>query len=227
MSRHLYAAVSLSLLLAASQATAQTPPSQPSSLEDQTFFGYTIDGLTPRKGWKSELPFRLGNGQLWHDEFSIPDDRRPTWVTDRLNVSLYTTADGVVQEARFQLNTFKTFSEQFTPALRKQRYEELVQRLSERFGARPSERKPLIWKLSSMDARVPNFDTETTIWKRPWGTAQLTSCSYRSYPYYTCDEKGYAAVLLVQSNAILQYYREEREATERARKATDAQRTKM
>lgn len=224
MSRR-YVFVVAPLLLIACVATAQTQPR--SSLDERTFFGFTMNGVTPRKGWNNNVGFRVGSAQMWDDEFRVDQERGPVWVTEPMRVNLYMTADGVIREATFRLNTFKSLGEQITPAIRKQRIEELVDRISEKLGAKPSTRQPMRWKLLSLDARAPRIETEEISWIRPWGEVALYTCSYQSYPYYHCGETDYAPALLIQTNEIQQNYREAIEAGKKSRQATDAQRSKM
>jgi hypothetical protein len=186
-----------------------------------------MSGVTPRKGWSDEAWSRLGSARLWDDEFVVQQDRAPAWLSEPMKVHLYVTADGVIREATFRLNNFKSMEEQVIPASRKQRIEELVDRISQKLGAKPNTRRQLQWKLVSFASRAQRIDTEEISWIRPWGEVALVTCGYRSYPDYRCSETDYASTLLIQTNEMQQYYREASEAAERARKATDAQRSKM
>jgi len=206
-------------------ASAQTLP--PSSLDERTFFGFTIGGVTPRQSWRSESYYSLGGTRLWRDDFQVDQERGPAWLTDAMKVQLQTTSDGVIQEATLRVNTFRNLSEQLKPATRKQKFEELARRVSEKLGVKPEAREPMKWKLWPFDTRLPRIETEQFVWVRPWGQIHLISCTYESYPNYSCDEKGYAPVLLIKTKAMLDYYRQADEVAERERKATDARRTKM
>ncbi|MCY1554686.1 hypothetical protein D9M68_912730 [compost metagenome] len=105
---------------------------------------------------------------------------------------------------------------------------ELINRVSEKLGAKPDVREPQSWKLRwPYDARVPPISTEAAYWIRSWGRVYVVSCTLKSYPGYDCWEDGFTPVIHVETNAMRKIKSDALELKKQQREASDASRLKM
>lgn len=214
--------VGLPNLSAAQSATPAAPA-------EQTFFGHTIGQTIPGEGTNvccSSLDF--GNKKLWYMETSIEEDKVPRFLRGNVGLKTLTTSDGKLQLAVFRLNPFKSDEEIISSAPRKQRFNELVGMLNEKFGVKPTERMAMGQKITIplRNGKAEVFDAEYVLWTRPWGTATLMNCEYQPQPG-TCPATGYMPTLLVQSNAMIELKKIVVEQRKKSEAANNASRAKL
>lgn len=224
--QHVAALRLLSAVIALSASSAAI--SQPVSAADQMkFFGFAVGQVSPRWNLRGDSSYSIGTTQFWTDNFTVSADQSPAWLSEPLKVQLGSSRDGVVQEARFVVNNLKNESEHTDPKVRAKRFNELVDMVSQKMGAKPDGRETAPWTLRWPIGRVAPIATEVATWKRPWGDVYVMSCTYQSYPYYKCFPDDFAPVILVRTKMLVDFLESTNERQKQRQIETDRSRLKM